>query len=79
MGGEAPVISQEKPIFSPRQLEVIRGLSRGLPTKSIARELGLSEHTVREYIAIIYRILDVHNRTEAVIKVSRLNLRFDAG
>lgn len=79
VGGETPVNSQEKPIFAPRQLEVIRGLSRGLPTKLIARELGLSEHTVREYIATIYRILDVHNRTEAVIKVNRLRLRFDAG
>ena len=77
VGSEVPVNCNEKPLFSPRQLEVIRGLSRGLPSKSIARELGLSEYTVREYIAIIYRILNVHNRTEAVIKVSRLHLRFD--
>jgi DNA-binding NarL/FixJ family response regulator len=63
--------------LSPRQLEVMRGLSRGLPTKLIARELNLSEYTVREYIATIYRILNVHNRTEAVIKANRLRLRFD--
>lgn len=66
-----------KPAFSPRQLEVVRGLSRGLPTKSIARELNLSEHTVREYIATIFRSLNVHNRTEAVIKVSRLGMLVD--
>jgi DNA-binding NarL/FixJ family response regulator len=66
-----------RPAFSPRQLEVMRGLSRGLPTKSIARELNLSEHTVREYIAAIFRSLDVHNRTEAVIKVSRLGMLVD--
>lgn len=69
--------SEPNPTFSPRQLEVMHGLSRGLPTKLIARELKLSEYTVREYIATIYRILNVHNRTEAVIKANRLRLRFD--
>jgi DNA-binding NarL/FixJ family response regulator len=77
ISGDASVSLRDKPTFSPRQLEVMRGLSRGLPTKLIARELGLSEYTVREYIAIIYRILDVHSRTEAVIKVNRMRLRFD--
>lgn len=55
-----------------RQQQVLQGLSRGLPTKLIARELDLSEHTVKEYIAIIFQILGVHNRTEAVIKASQL-------
>jgi DNA-binding NarL/FixJ family response regulator len=55
-----------------RQQQVLQGLSRGLPSKLIARELNLSEHTVKEYIAIIFQILGVHNRTEAVIKASQL-------
>jgi DNA-binding NarL/FixJ family response regulator len=55
-----------------RQLQVLNGLSRGLPTKLIARELELSEYTVKEYIANIFQALDVHNRTEAVIKASQL-------
>jgi DNA-binding NarL/FixJ family response regulator len=78
IGGANKINSDASPAFSPRQLEVMRGLSRGLPTKLIARELNLSEYTVREYIATIYRILDVHNRTEAVIKANRMRLRFDA-
>ncbi len=53
---------------------MLRCLSRGLPTKLIARDLGLSEHTVKEYIAGLFQALGVHNRTEAVIKASRLNL-----
>lgn len=77
IGSDGNRNAQISPAFSPRQLEVMRGLSRGLPTKLIARELNLSEYTVREYIATIYRILDVHNRTEAVIKVNRMRLRFD--
>jgi DNA-binding NarL/FixJ family response regulator len=55
-----------------RQQQVLQGLSRGLPTKLIARELDLSEHTVKEYIANIFQALGVHNRTEAVIKASKL-------
>ena len=51
---------------------MLQCLSRGLPTKLIARELQLSEHTVKEYIANIFQALGVHNRTEAVIKASRL-------
>jgi two-component system nitrate/nitrite response regulator NarL len=58
--------------LTPRQQQVLQGLSRGLPTKLIARELDLSEHTVKEYIAIIFQALGVHNRTEAVIKASQL-------
>lgn len=66
--------NRSKVTLSPRQTDVMRGLSRGLPTKLIARELDLSEHTVREYIAAIYKHLDVHNRTEAVIKAARLGM-----
>jgi DNA-binding NarL/FixJ family response regulator len=58
--------------LTPRQQQVLQGLSRGLPTKLIARELNLSEHTVKEYIANIFQALGVHNRTEAVIKASQL-------
>ena len=66
--------ARPKPMLAPRQLDVMRALSRGLPTKLIARELNLSEHTVREYATTIYRILGVRNRTEAVIKVGRLGI-----
>ncbi|MGE0803640.1 MAG: response regulator [Lautropia sp.] len=66
--GEAP------PALTPRQLDVMRCLNRGLPTKSISRELDLSEHTVKEHIASIFRALGVHNRTQAVIRASRWRL-----
>ena len=62
------------PALSPRQQHVLAGLNRGLSTKSIARELALSEHTVKEYLSEIFRLLEVHNRTEAVIKASLLRL-----
>ncbi len=65
-------------ILTPRQRDVLAGLNRGLSTKSIARELALSEHTVKEYLCDIFRLLEVHNRTEAVIRASQLSLRADA-
>ena len=70
----APAAPAAGPSLTPRQYDVLRCLSRGLPTKLIARDLGLSEHTVKEYIAGLFQALGVHNRTEAVIKASRLNL-----
>lgn len=50
-----------------RQREVLGQLARGLPNKRIARELGLSESTVKVHLLAIYRVLAVRNRTEAVI------------
>lgn len=60
--------------LSSRQRDVLRGLCRGLSTKSIAHDLSLSDHTVKEYIASLFLLLDVHNRTEAVIKASQMRL-----
>ena len=58
--------------LTPRQQQVLQGLSRGLPTKLIARELALSEHTVKDHITSIFHAFGVRNRTEAVIKASQL-------
>lgn len=63
-----------RPHLSPRQAEVLQCLNRGLPTKLIAVELGLSEYTVKEYLGNIFQALGVRNRTEAVIKAARLQL-----
>jgi DNA-binding NarL/FixJ family response regulator len=64
----------ERPTLTARQWEVLHCLSRGLPTKLIARELSLSEHTVKEHIALLFQALGVRNRTEAVIKGSQWRL-----
>ena len=63
-----------RPTLTARQWEVLHCLSRGLPTKLIARELSLSEHTVKEHIALLFQALGVRNRTEAVIKGSQWRL-----
>jgi DNA-binding NarL/FixJ family response regulator len=60
------------PALTPRQMQVLRYLSRGWQTKAISREMQLSEHTVKDHIASIFQALGVHNRTEAVIKAATL-------
>ena len=50
---------------------VLAGLSEGLVYKQIADQLGVSIHTVRNYIRRIYEKLHVHTRTEAVAKFLR--------
>jgi DNA-binding NarL/FixJ family response regulator len=54
-----------------RQLEVLSLLARGMPNKLIARELGLSEGTVKVHLLAIFRALDVSNRTEAVVAAQK--------
>ena len=51
-------------VLSPRELEVARALEAGKLRPQIARDLGLSEHTVVTLSKRIYRKLSVHSRTE---------------
>ena len=60
--------------LTPRQLDVLHCLQRGEPNKSIARELGLTEGTVKIHIAAILRVLQARNRTEAVIRARALGI-----
>lgn len=57
-----------------RQIEVFKLLLQGKPNKTIARELDLSEGTVKIHVAAIFRALGVANRTEAAIAAQRFGL-----
>ena len=57
-----------------RESEVLGLLGRGLSNKIIARELHISEHTVKFHISSIYSKLGVSNRTEAVSQGARHGL-----
>jgi DNA-binding NarL/FixJ family response regulator len=58
--------------LTPRQLDVLRCLMRGLPNKLVARELDLALDTVKDHVQSLLRILNVSSRTQAVLAVSRL-------
>jgi DNA-binding NarL/FixJ family response regulator len=54
-----------------RQIDVLRLLAEGKPNKVIARELGVTEGTVKVHLLAVFRALDVRNRTAAVIAARR--------
>ena len=62
------------PALSTRQCEVFAEMARGLPNKIIARQLDITEDTVKQHLSAVYQILKVRNRTEAVYLVSQLNI-----
>ncbi len=49
-----------------RQVDVFRSLLRGVPNKVIARDLGISDSTVKTHMSAIFRELNVNTRAEAV-------------
>lgn len=59
-----------KPVkkLTPRQIDVIKGIAKGLPNKVIAHELGLTEGTIKVHITVILKVLGVTNRTGAVME-----------
>ena len=60
-------------LLSPRQREVFALLAKGLSNKSIARQLDITEGTVKSHVATIFDVLNVHNRTSAVAEARRLS------
>ena len=66
MGQSAPL--------TPRQLEVLSFLGQGLPNKSIARKLEISENTVRGHVQSLLGVFGATSRTEAVYRARRQGL-----
>lgn len=60
-----------------RQIEVLRMLAAGHPSKLIARQIGVAESTVKTHLVGIFRKLSVSTRTEAVLAAARLGLLQD--
>ena len=67
IGGRAADARQGDANLSPRELATLRGLIRGEPNKIIARQLDISEATVKVHVKSILRKLHVLNRTQAAI------------
>ena len=58
--------------LTPREMQILCHLAAGQSNKVIARELGISDGTVKLHVKAILRKLDVHSRVEAaVIAVER--------
>ena len=54
-------------LLSRRELEVVRCVAEGLSNREIAQRLGLTEHTVKNYLFRIFDKLGVSKRVEVVL------------
>jgi len=57
--------------LTPRQIEVLIYLCEGMSNKLIARELSMSENTVRVHVSAILSTLGAANRSEAILIAQR--------
>jgi DNA-binding NarL/FixJ family response regulator len=63
----AAITGNQTAHFTARELDVLAGLQKGRSNKWIARQLNLSENTVKVHITHIMRKLKATNRTQAMI------------
>lgn len=71
---EPPSPAQPAPHLTPRELDILWGIAKGLTYNEIADRLGLSRHTVPSHIKAIYRKLQVATRGEAVYEAVQCGL-----
>lgn len=64
-----PVIFARNFKLSPRDVDILCQIERGLTDKQIAAQLSISNHTAREYVRRVYLKLGVHSRTQAMHKL----------
>lgn len=61
------VNSAGDPLLTPREEQVVALVAEGLGNREIARELNLSEHTVKKYLFRIFEKLGISTRVELVL------------
>lgn len=71
----AAKVSSALPGLTPRQMDVMRCVIRGMPNKVIAREIDVSEATVKAHLTAVFQALGARNRTEAVYVAAKLGIR----
>lgn len=72
--GARGAVAALQPELTPRQLDVLRLLARGLTNKEIAGVLGIAESTVKTHLKTLFEVLEVSNRTEAALQLRELGL-----
>ena len=68
-----PTLDQADPLTA-REREVLQLVSQGLSNKLIARELQVSEHTVKFHVSSIFAKLGAASRTDAISRGARQGL-----
>jgi DNA-binding NarL/FixJ family response regulator len=57
--------------LSPREMEILQFVTRGMSNKEIAAKLGISHQTVKNHMTAILHKLDVEDRTQAAVYALR--------
>ena len=72
----AKLLASDPPIepLTPRQEEILGSIARGLSNSDIAKELGITPTTVREYTIALFQKIGAANRSEAVAIALRKHL-----
>jgi DNA-binding NarL/FixJ family response regulator len=65
-------VTATKPILTPRETEVLMRLVDGDSVALVARQLFMSESTVKTHVARVYEKLGAHNRASAIMAAVRL-------
>ncbi|MEJ2598821.1 MAG: LuxR C-terminal-related transcriptional regulator [Anaerolineales bacterium] len=78
-GGAASTVNQvdQSGLIEPlsdREFEVLQLIAKGLTNPEIASRLFISKHTVKTHTRNIYGKLNVHNRTQAILRSQQLSL-----
>lgn len=71
---EKTAAETNKPVLTPRQVEVLKLLANGESNKQIARDMGLSDVTIKVHLSAVFKALGVNNRTQAVLEASKCGL-----
>lgn len=67
-------VEEQRLPLNQRQLEILTLLARGYTNREIATQVGLAEITVKQHITVIFRVLGVDNRGQALLAVRRFGL-----
>ncbi len=60
--------------LSPREVQILQHIASGSSTKEVARDLGISSHTVKTHLERIFDKLGANDRVQAVAIALRMGL-----
>ncbi|MDR5886227.1 response regulator transcription factor [Vreelandella janggokensis] len=70
LNGDEQVQSSVLEVLTQREREVALAVAKGASNKVVARELDITERTVKAHLTAIFAKLDIHDRLQLIIKLT---------